>query len=190
MAFGSKARIEELERENGTLHGQVTNLQSQFAALQAENETNKQWVAYLKGLEPIQLAQQVETYKAQLAAVEQQIHQAQTRLASTERQVADERQKIVETQEVALLQEVGIYEYRHPLDDAVAYKSRLQENKASIKAMVKSGTAVSSTTEWTVNNSRQQGAIDCVNQSIRYSACSAKMAFLRKTGSSPAVCCR
>jgi hypothetical protein len=32
---------------------------------------------------------------------------------------------VVETRESAILQEVGLYEYRHPLEDALAYKTRL-----------------------------------------------------------------
>ena len=57
----------------------------------------------------------------------------------------------------AALQEVGIYEYRHPLQDAVAYKSRLADIKDTAKAMVTAKTAVTSATSWTVNGSAQKG---------------------------------
>ena len=158
MAFGSsKARIEDLEQENGALRSQVTSLQQQLTVLRSENETNKQWVAYLKGLEPMQLAQQVEAYRQRLAAMELQIEQAQQRLAGVEQRVTEAKREIVETQDAALLQEVGIYEYRHPLQDAVAYKARLQEVRDSTKAMIKGGRAVTAASDWTVNNSRQQG---------------------------------
>lgn len=137
MAFGSKGRIEELETEN-------TNL--------------KQWVEYLKGTEAIQLAEQVQQYRSQLAGVEQQVLQARARLAATQNELGEVRAKIVVTEEQALLQEVGIYEYRHPLDDAVAYKAKLAETKVTLKNMVRSSGAVQATTNWTVNNSTQQGA--------------------------------
>ena len=51
----------------------------------------------------------------------------------------------------------GIYEYRHPLQDAVAYKSRLKDIKDQTKAMNTAGKAVRSATSWTVNGSAQKG---------------------------------
>ena len=65
---------------------------------------------------------------------------------------------VVETRETAILQEVGIYEYRHPLDDAPAYKARLTGVAAQIKDSVKAGTAVQGSTNWTVNGSTRDGA--------------------------------
>ena len=64
MAFGSKGRIEELEAENASL---------------------KQWVEYLKGTEPIQLAEQVQQYRSQLTGVEQQVLQARAARRHPER---------------------------------------------------------------------------------------------------------
>jgi len=77
-------------------------------------------------------------------------------MASAE--LATARQRIVETDELALLQEVGIYRYRHPLDDAVAYKAKLKEVKDNLAAFVKGGTAVDAMQGWTVNNSAKEGA--------------------------------
>jgi hypothetical protein len=67
------------------------------------------------------------------------------------------RAQVVATDEVAVLQEVGIYEYRHPLQDVVAYKSRLKDIKDQMKAMTTARTAVRSATSWTVNGSAQKG---------------------------------
>jgi hypothetical protein len=67
------------------------------------------------------------------------------------------RAQVIATDEVAALQEVGIYEYRHPLQDAVAYKSRLADIKDKAKAMVTARTAATSATSWTVNGSAQKG---------------------------------
>ena len=41
--------------------------------------------------------------------------------------------QIVETSSLALLQEVGIYQYRHRLQDAAAYKERLEETLGRIR---------------------------------------------------------
>ncbi len=66
---------------------------------------------------------------------------------------------IVSTEEIAILQEVGIYEYRHPLTQIVAYKGRLDRIEAEYKAMArKDGGAVLATTDWAVNGSKSEGA--------------------------------
>ena len=56
------------------------------------------------------------------------------------------------------MQEAGIYQYRHPLDDALAYKAKLAGVQARIKDAVKAGTAVRGATNWTVNGSARDGA--------------------------------
>jgi hypothetical protein len=72
-------------------------------------------------------------------------------------QVVQNERQIVKTEETAMLQEVGIYAYRHPLDDAVAYKGRLDELKDQIKVQARSGDAVHSITDWQVNGSAAEG---------------------------------
>lgn len=62
------------------------------------------------------------------------------------------------TEDLALLQEVGVYRYRHPLTDAVAYEKRLAEIENEMKAMTREdGGAVLATTDWTVNGSAAEG---------------------------------
>lgn len=73
-------------------------------------------------------------------------------------QLDELRQNVVVTEETAVLQEVGIYEYRHPLSDAVAYQVELKRLRDQIKSMTrKDGGAVLAATNWTVNNSLSQG---------------------------------
>jgi len=68
------------------------------------------------------------------------------------------RREIVQTEETQILQEVGVYEYRHPLSDAAAYKGALRQLQDRIKAMARaSGGAVTGATDWTVNGSKAQG---------------------------------
>lgn len=72
--------------------------------------------------------------------------------------VAELRSEVVETRERALLQESGVYEYAHPLEDVVAYKARLDMLRQRIKEMNKAdGRAVSAARGWTVNGSEAQG---------------------------------
>ncbi len=68
------------------------------------------------------------------------------------------RQELVATEEESMLQDVGLYEYRHPLDDAVAYKTELELLKDKRRAMnLKDGGAVLAPTDWTVNGSAAEG---------------------------------
>jgi hypothetical protein len=68
------------------------------------------------------------------------------------------RSQVVVTEEQLVLQEVGLYEYRHPLDDAVAYQAQLKALKDQLRTMAKKdGGAVLAATDWTVNGSLPQG---------------------------------
>jgi hypothetical protein len=124
-----------------------------------------------------QLAQEVETLRAQLdktgalslleieqrrAAVEADITEKTTAFERDRAEVSAQlealRESIVITEEAAVLQEIGIYEYRHPLSDSVAYQSELKRLSDEIKAMTrKDGGAVSANTDWRVNNSLSEG---------------------------------
>lgn len=55
------------------------------------------------------------------------------------------------------LQDVGIYRYHHPLEDAAAYKSRLAELDAEVDELVRSGEAVLAADMFTWNGSLAQG---------------------------------
>ncbi|MBQ1076827.1 DUF4041 domain-containing protein [Micromonospora sp. C31] len=68
------------------------------------------------------------------------------------------KQQVVLTEDTALLQEVGVYEYRHPLTDAVAYQGELATIQDRIKTMARrDGGAVQADTRWTVSGSEAKG---------------------------------
>ena len=85
-----------------------------------------------------------------LRGLHRQIEQASAELAGV-------RTQIVQTQDTAMLQEAGIYEFKHRLADAVAYRSRLEDLRDEIKATIRNGDAIDSPTNWTVNGSTAQG---------------------------------
>ncbi|WP_433789300.1 DUF4041 domain-containing protein [Actinoplanes sp. CA-252034] len=99
------------------------------------------------------------------ARLAEQVTEAQTLLSELARQESEAkirlgqaRQQIVVTEETALLQEAGVYQYRHPLSDAVAYQTALAELQGRIKAMARAdGGAVQAAKGWTVNGSEAQG---------------------------------
>ena len=92
------------------------------------------------------------------AAVQNQIAEATAERDRLAAEVNHLRASVVVTEEQAVLQEVGIYEYRHPLSDAVAYQAELSRIRDLIKSMGrKDGGAVLATTNWTVNGSQREG---------------------------------
>ncbi|MFK3669010.1 DUF4041 domain-containing protein [Leifsonia aquatica] len=63
----------------------------------------------------------------------------------------------VELSDAAVLQEVGIYRYHHPLETAAAYQDRLADLEERIAALVASGHAIEKSNLFTFNNSLAQG---------------------------------
>ncbi|MCU1428128.1 MAG: ATPase [Actinomycetia bacterium] len=86
-----------------------------------------------------------------------EIEQLRTQYATVQSELDEARSEVIETREAAILQEVGIYQYRHPLDDSVAYKSELALLQDQIKSAVRAGNAVVGATNWTVNGSQKEG---------------------------------
>ena len=79
-------------------------------------------------------------------------------LAALNRRVREARATLVETDERALLQEVGFFEYRHPLENSLSYKERLDALRVRIKGALRDRTAVTTRPGWMVNGSAKEGA--------------------------------
>ncbi|MCW2961556.1 MAG: chromosome segregation ATPase [Thermoleophilia bacterium] len=150
--FGAKKRAQELALEADQLEAQLDRL----GALE---------VIELEKLK-IELEHQVGAQKAQLereqaaATAQQEAELAKIAgdIQTASKQLAELRQDVVVTEETVLMQEAGVYEYRHPLDDSMKYKDELDSIKARIKQMVKKdGGAITAASGWTVNGSEAQG---------------------------------
>lgn len=86
---------------------------------------------------------------ARIAELEAEVN----RLASTVGPSADS----VDLNDERVLQEVGIYRYHHPLENAAEYKEQLVALSEQIKEMVKQGAAVLVSDMFTFNNSLAKG---------------------------------
>lgn len=116
----------------------------------------------LGAMEAVELARQTEDLRAEhqrsTAQQRDELTQLAARKISAIAQLRAAQRNLVDTNEALALQEVGLYEYSHPLQDAVAYKDRLTRLQREIKDAAKpNGYAVSGTTSWTVNNSLAEG---------------------------------
>lgn len=137
-------------------NAQVAELRQQLTAAQATIAELRGWVAHLRGT----AAMTMEGELRQLRATVEQSRNEHAALNAERQRLTAELQSwrahVVETRESALLQEVGVYDYVHPLDDAVAYKTALDEVRQRIKAAVKDN-AVTCQVDWAVNGSVKEG---------------------------------
>jgi hypothetical protein len=156
------AEQEQLRTEIGRLREELPRLREQEQALaavigplrvEADTLTRVSGRAASLRAEVAELQQRKDTLIAATVTME--------RLASELPAMRSERaelaRQLVETRESVILQEVGIYQYRHPLTDAVAYKAKLAGVQARIKDAAKAGNAVQGATNWTVNGSTREG---------------------------------
>lgn len=139
--FGARKRARELG-------GEVEHLRAEVQRLGA--------------MESVQIQQEISALREQRAREAAEAEAARQRvqgeIGALQRQVGQLKQLVVELDDAAILQEVGVYEYAHPLADADAYKDRLASLRERIKAAArKDGGAVESTSSWTVNGNAAEG---------------------------------
>ena len=101
-----------------------------------------------QGLLPIR--SELQQLTARRDAVAQEV-------AALERRVGEARAALVETDELRLLQQVGYYQFRHPLDDVLSSKHRLDGLRGQIKEAISKRTAVRGKAGWMVNGSLKEG---------------------------------
>jgi hypothetical protein len=99
---------------------------------------------------------QASPFTANLA--QNELNELAQRVAALRAEHEALKKHVVETSDAMILQEVGIYQYAHPLDSSAAYEGALAELTAAIKQSVKSGEAVTSTKKWVINGSEKEGA--------------------------------
>lgn len=150
--FGAKKRAQALALEADQLEAQLDQLGGlELIEIQKLKTELEQEISDQRAQLERERATAVAQREAELAKIAGDIQTAS-------KQLADLRAEIVTTDETALLQEAGVYEYRHPLDDSIQYKDELDKVKARIKEMVKKdGGAITAASGWTVNGSEAQG---------------------------------
>lgn len=99
------------------------------------------------------------------AALEAAVDDLTERQADLERDLKVKRDElaeleagVVQTQDVLILQEVGVYEYTHPMESSTDYKATLTRIRQDMKSMVKDGFGVTvGSSSWTVDGSEAKG---------------------------------
>jgi hypothetical protein len=161
--FGARKKARALAAEVTELRAQldrlggltVIELEGKRDALQAETTAQREQFEAERFEASAALDQQAAEAGAALKA---ELVTATEEKASLDQQLATLRAEVVVTEEAALLQEAGIYEYQHPLEESVEYQDALKALREQIKAMTKrDGGAVTGSTDWSVNGSLAQG---------------------------------
>lgn len=148
--FGARGKARELAAESARLRSELDQAGVELAGLRSE-------MSRLGMLSAIELEQHRDRLNREVADL---TAKGKAQKAELDLRLRGLRQQIVVTEETALLQEAGVYQYRHPLSDAVAYQSQLSRLQEQIKAMTrKDGGAVKAATGWTVNGSAAEGRV-------------------------------
>lgn len=108
--------------------------------------------------------QQSATLRGQLRAAAARAVAAETRATAPElgagkvgEDLEAARRELVELNDAVLLQQVGIYDYHHPLENADACKARLADIRGHIKDAVRTKVAIEASDRFAYNNSLAQG---------------------------------
>lgn len=157
--FGARAHARRLAVELEQSQLQARSTAEELA--DARREMERLGVMEVADLERERDRLQVQV-EAQRTTLRQEAAEARAKMASEkielENKLSELRQAVVTTEETSILQEVGVYQYRHPLDDSVAYKKELNRLQARIKFMARTtGGAIEAATGWTVNGSAAEG---------------------------------
>jgi hypothetical protein len=161
--FGARKKARELAAQVVELRAQldrlggltVIELEDRRDALEAEVTAQRVQIETERSEASAALEQKAAEAGAALKA---ELEAASAEKASLEQQLTTLREEVVVTEETALLQEAGIYEYQHPLEESVEYQDALKDLREQIKEMTKKdGGAVTGSTNWEVNGSLPQG---------------------------------
>jgi len=129
----NKGKIEELTNEIGKLNSQIAEL-SKFG-----------------GMNAVQIEQEITQLKITKTEIEKE-------LSAVRQELSNLKTSLIETEEIAMLQEVGIYQYTTILESSVGYAEKIKEIEAEIKKRnLADGGAIKAANEWIVNGSASEG---------------------------------
>lgn len=111
---------------------------------------------------PAGLAEEIDARRGELADLEDVIAERRHQLDRVQAELgqaneSDLRVRLVELNDAVVLQEVGIYEYHHPLENAEQYRDALDDLQERLKDSVREGKAVLASDMFSYNNSLAMG---------------------------------
>lgn len=151
---------------------QIAELQQQAAGLQAQLQQAHAHLTRLGAMDHWQVRQDVDRMKAELAqlaaahAADKQRYAAEIRhqqdvlaekISEVRANVALAQQELVPFTEEMVFQQAGVFRYHHPLENAEAYRVRLERITSEMKQLISDKQAVEADYAFTFNGSSAQG---------------------------------
>ena len=97
--------------------------------------------------------------KEEISKLEQNKSTLTEELLTLRKEIIETKKSLIETQEIAMLQEVGVYQYTSILDTSEGYSDKITEIRSKIKERnITNGGAITAAQGWTVNGSTTEGA--------------------------------
>jgi hypothetical protein len=163
----------------GTKTKQITDLQQHAAGLQMQlQQTHGQLqqahahLAQIGAMEHWQVRQEIDQMRAEMTrlssahAAEKQRYAVELRhqqdvlaekISEVRAQVAEAQQELVPFTDEMVFQQAGVFRYHHPLENAEAYRVRLEQITSEMKQLISAKQAVDANYGFTFNNSSAQG---------------------------------
>lgn len=129
-----------------------------------ENEQLKSRIAELEAMlspemrDSILLQNKICSQQEVLVSLQAECAKAQDELTKIQKQIKEATQDLVETEETVLMQSFGLYRPRYSFANATGYKEELDNVREKQKLSVKTGTAATGGSDWTVNGDARKGA--------------------------------
>ena len=97
--------------------------------------------------------------KEEISKLEENKKSLSEALINLNKEISEVKESLIETQEIAMLQEVGVYQYSSILETSEGYSEKIAEIQAKIKERnITNGGAITAAQGWTVNGSTSEGA--------------------------------
>jgi chromosome segregation ATPase len=137
----NKGKIEELNTEIVKLNGDISTLQTTIESL-----------SKFGAMGVVEIEREIQELREQKNSLSDE-------LLLIRKEILETKKSLIETQEVAMLQEVGVYQYTSILDSSEGYSEKIAAIRAKIKERnVANGGAITAAQGWTVNGSTAEGA--------------------------------
>jgi vacuolar-type H+-ATPase subunit I/STV1 len=97
--------------------------------------------------------------KEEISKLEESRRTLSDDLINLNKEISETKESLIKTQEIAMLQEVGVYQYSSVLETSEGYSDKIAEIQAKIKERnITNGGAITAAQGWTVNGSTSEGA--------------------------------
>lgn len=142
--------MKEFKSENEKLATENKKLQENYENLKSITQSAEQ-------LEFIELKEKIADDKNTVDLLSKKVTALDEQLKTSQEELDHKKKQIIDLDEDIAVQDYGLYVPKYDFASSFTYKEKLKENRKTQKKMVREKTAVSYSTEWTVNGSKAQG---------------------------------